>query len=423
MTKRFACLVTGACLATALATRLMAAGFAIHEQSGRAMGTAGAYGAAQGPGALFYNPAGLAGLEGLQTEFGVNVLMPATDFTGPTHRPGFGVTAMDKQVFTPVDLYLSGRLSDQARWGLGLFTYMGLGTRWPENWAGRTVSEEIELTTLTVNPALALRLGEGTRLGMGLDLIWGHALMSKDTYLNEYLGDGYVDVELDGTGLGYGWNMGLQHDLGEELSLGLSYRSGITLSADGEATFATEGISDPTTLAVLAAAFPDTDANLDLDIPDLAILGAEWRPASLFGGRLTWRGDVVFTRWNVYRSLDIDFETNTAFLADAHSPKLYENTLAFRTGVEFAVGDAWTLRGGWYYEQNAVVDDMVEPSLPDAERNGLSLGAGWQAAEDLAFDAYFLQVMLQDRVSEYESFKGGYESGIPIFGLSVRKEF
>ena len=434
MTKRVACLSTGACrsmgagllagacLLSMLAPRLEAAGFAIHEQSGIAMGTAGAYGAAQGAASLFYNPAGLARLEGLKVELGLNILSPVTDFTGPSDHPSFGTTAMESQTFTPVDLYASGRLSDQARWGCGVFTYMGLGTKWADDWAGRTVTEEIDLKTLTVNPAVAFTLGEQTSLGFGLDLMWGEALMSKDSYTG-YPFNGFVDVKLDGTGYGYGWNLGLQRRVGDELNLGLSYRSSMTLSIDGTAEFTVQDVENPSHVALLQSMFPKTDATLDVDIPDLVIAGAEWHPSSLLDGKLTWRGDLVFTRWNVYQSLDIDFETNTPGLADSHSPKDYQNTWAFRTGLEYGASEALTLRGGWYYEQNAVKDEMVEPSLPDAERNGLSLGASYQVNDDLAFDAYFLQVMLQDRVSAFADLPGGYESSIPIFGLSVRKGF
>lgn len=422
MTKRFACCLTGAVLLSALATRLPAAGFAIHEQSGQAMGTAGAYAGAEGAASLFYNPAGITRLEGTQLEVGVNIIMPSTDFTGPTDHPSFGTVAMEKQTFPPVDLYLTGRLSEQARWGVGVFTYMGLGTRWPEDWAGRTVTEEISLQTFTVNPAVAFQLTEKTTVGLGLDLMWGSALLSKDSYA-PYPMNGYVDVELDGTGVGYGFNFGLQHRVNEQLNLGLSYRSGITLSASGETTFTIQDVENPSHVAYLQSLFPTTDANLDLDIPDLAIAGFEWKPGSCCSGKLTWRGDLVFTRWNKYSSLDIDFETNTSGLADSRSPKLYENTWAFRTGVEYAMSDRLDLRGGWYYEQNAVQDHMVEPSLPDAERNGFSVGASWQATESLGIDAYFLQVLLQDRVSKFADLPGGYESGIPIFGLSVRKEF
>ena len=420
MSRRFQVLLTGAILVAGPTAQAFAAGFAIHEQSGQAMGTAGAFVAGQSAASIFYNPAGIAGLEGLQLEVGLNVIVPATDFTGPSDRPEFSTVSMESNVFTPVDAYLSWRASEELSFGLGLFTYMGLGTEWADDWVGRGVTEEIFLETLTINPTVAWRLSERTSVAFGVDAMIAMATMSKDTY-SGYPFNGYVDVELDGNGAGYGWNLGLQHQLSEDLRLGLSYRSGMSVEAEGEATFAFENVGNPTHLALLGALFPTTDANLTIEIPSLTIAGWSWNPKGLLDGRLTWRGDVVYTNWDVYSNLFIDFETETDGLQDSNSPKLYENTWAFRTGVEYALGDAWTLRGGWYYEQNTVKDELVEPSLPDAERNGLSLGCSWDFADSWGLDAYYLQVLLQDRVSTFPELPGGYESTLPIVGLSLRK--
>lgn len=420
MSRRFKVLLTGALVLAGLTAQARAAGFAIHEQSGQAMGTAGAFVAGQSAASLFYNPAGIANLDGLQLEVGLNVIAPATDFTGPDDRPAFSTTSMESNLFTPVDAYLSWRASEDFSFGLGVFTYMGLGTEWAEDWVGRGVTEEIFLETLTVNPTVAWRLSERTSFAVGADVMIAMATMSKDTYTG-YPFNGYVDVDLDGQGTGFGWNMGLQHQLTDDLRLGLSYRSGMSVEADGEAEFAFENVTNPSHLALLGALFPKTDAKLTIEIPSLTLAGWSWTPSAILDGRLTWRGDVVYTNWDVYKNLFIDFETETEGLQDSNSPKLYENTWAFRTGLEYELNDAWTLRGGWYYEQNAVKDELVEPSLPDAERNGLSLGCSWDFAESWGLDAYFIEVLLQDRVSTFPDLPGGYESSLPIFGLSLRK--
>jgi len=420
MSQRFRVLLTGALVAAGLPAATHAAGFAIHEQSGQAMGTAGAFVAGQSAASIFYNPAGIAALDGAQLELGLNVIAPATDFTGPSDRPSFTTISMEDNLFTPVDAYAAWRVGERLSVGLGLFTYMGLGTEWRENWVGRAVTEEIFLETLAANPTLAWRLSESTTFGVGLDYMYAAATMSKDSYAG-YPFNGYVDVDLEGDGGGVGWNLGLQQQLGDELRVGLSYRSGMTLKVDGEAEFAFENVANPTHLALLGALFPRTDASLEVEIPALTMVGWSWTPERWFDGRLTWRGDVVHTNWDVYTNLFIDFETETDGLSDSNSPKNYDNTWAFRTGVEFALSDAWTLRAGWYYEQNAVKDELVEPSLPDAERNGVSLGCSWDFTDSWGLDAYFLMVTLQDRVSTFAELPGGYESSLPIAGLSVRK--
>jgi long-chain fatty acid transport protein len=421
MTKSFTCLLVGALVAASFMPRsLSAAGFAIHEQSGQAMGTAGAYVAGQSAGSIFYNPAGIADLEGRQMEFGLNLIMPTTDFTGPTNLPDYGTLSMEEQIFTPVDIYFVQDLGERLKLGFGMFTYMGLGTEWAEDWVGRTITEEISLETITMNPVIAWKAGSSTSLAFGLTATFGMATMSKDSYVG-YPFNGYLDVDLEGEGWGFGWNFGLQHQVTKELRLGLSYRSGMVLAAEGDAEFTQQSIENPTHQALLGALFPKTDVNLDLDIPEMMIMGFSYNPQNFFDGKLTWRADAVYTGWEAYRSLYIDFVTETEALEDSNSPKLYDDTWAFRTGVEYAMNDQWTLRGGWYYEQNAVRDHMVEPSLPDAERNGVSVGCSYEISEDWGVDAYFIQVMLGDRTSTFEEFPGGYESQIPIVGFSLRK--
>jgi long-chain fatty acid transport protein len=59
-------------------------GFGINEHSARAMGMAGAYTAiAEGPSAIFFNPAGLAALRGLQLEAGLTFIAPSASYRGP----------------------------------------------------------------------------------------------------------------------------------------------------------------------------------------------------------------------------------------------------------------------------------------------------------------------------------------------------
>jgi long-chain fatty acid transport protein len=422
MSRRFRALLTGTLLVAGLSGIVHAAGFAIAEQSGRAMGTAGAFVAGQSPASIFFNPAGITAVGGTELEVGLNVILPSTEFTGPTDRPEFGTESMVSHVFFPPNAYAVWQAGERTTLGLGLFSYMGLGTEWEENWIGRTVTESIFLESVTLNPTIAWSIGDNTSFGLGLDLLYAMATMSKDSYTG-FPFNGYVDVELEGDGLAWGWNLGLQHQVTPELRLGLSFRSGMTLKVDGEAEFAFENIDNPSQLALLGALFPATEAKLEVEIPSLTMFGWSWTPGAWFDGKLTWRGDFVYTNWDVYTNLFIDFETETEALEDSNSPKLYDNTWAFRTGVEYALDDVWTLRAGGYYEQNAVLDEWVEPSLPDAERNGFSLGCSYEFDRGWGLDAYYLHVLLQDRVSTFAELPGGYESQLPIFGLSLRKSF
>jgi long-chain fatty acid transport protein len=434
MTRSFRCLLLAAMIGGCMLPEISsAAGFAIHEQSGQAMGTAGAFAGAQSPASIFYNPAGIANLSGKQLEIGLNILMPKTDFYGPTSFSSFDKHSMKEQTFTPVDLYYTAEMANGV-FGIGVFTYLGLGTKWEDNWIGRSVTEEISMETIAINPVYAMKVGENGAVAFGVDFIYAMALLSKDTPTLEPT-NAYMDVEIEGSGMAFGFNLGYQHQLSSELRVGVSYRSAHTITAEGDATFEIQNLghdADGTKEALLTSLFPDSDVELDIETPALAILGFEYNPASILDGKLTWRGDVVYTGWDVYEELAIDFTEETykdppantqPALADNVSEKDYQNTLAFRTGIEVKFNEEWTGRCGYYYEENAVKTELVEPSLPDAERNGYSFGLSYEVSDTFGLDFYYLQVMLQDRVSTFEDFPGGYESSIPIFGLSTRFSF
>src|ERR1700730_18193285 len=74
-------------------TPVRAAGFALFEQGGKAMGFAGAFTAqASDPSAIFHNPAGIAFLRGTQIYLGGTAVMPTWQFEGANPFPGTGVT-------------------------------------------------------------------------------------------------------------------------------------------------------------------------------------------------------------------------------------------------------------------------------------------------------------------------------------------
>ncbi len=432
MKKRKPFLLLGTLLMGGLLPGLaLGAGFAIHEQSGAAMGTAGAYGAARSAGSIFYNAAGIASLEGLQVELGLNMIKPTTDYTGPIHAAGgFSTVSMEEQTFYPPDLYLTKNLDGKHTLGLGVFSYMGLGTMWADDWVGREIIEEVALTTLNFNPTWAYRITDRSSVGVGLNIMHGKMEMSRDIYTGPTL-NAYMDSWIDGSGWGYGWNLGYMLKPTRNLRVGLSYRSGMVLKASGDATFTPgSNVSDPTQLALLHSMVPNSSVDVDVDIPGIAIAAFEYRPPLLFNGNLTWRADVVHTEWVDYRELELEFAADE--LGTVASDKDYQNTWAFRTGLEFAVTRQLTLRGGWYYEQKAVKGELLEPSLPDAERNGYSAGASYSITPRIGVDVYYLLVTLQDRNSRFAyersdgtllDFSGGYATQIPIMGLTLRMGF
>ena len=421
MKQRIHSLLLCALAVGALPQLVHAAAFAVHEQSSVALGTAGAFGAGQSAASIFFNPAGIADLEGRNLELGVSLIAPKASFTGPTDRPSYETVDAEEQIFPPVNAYITWRMNQQHSLGLGFFSYAGLGTKYDENWIGREITEEITLTTFTINPVYAYRVNERVRVAAGLSYMFGMMELSKDTYLGMPFNN-YADMQLDGDGSGLGFNLGLQMDATEDLTLGIGYRSGITLAAEGDVEFSYDEITEPTQRAVLAAQLPETTAEVDVAIPDILIAGLEYR-GQLKQKPLVWRFDMVYMQWSDYEELAFDFAAETDNLRDTVLPKNYDDTYAFRTGIEYHIAPTWHLRAGYYYETAAVPEEQLEPSLPDAVRNSISLGASWQPTAGWWLDAFVLYITEQDRQSTFADLPAAYEASIPIVGISVRKSF
>ena len=90
---RTACLLA-VLLAAVVPRRASAAGFASFEHSGRGLGSAfaGAAASAEDPSTVFFNPAGMAALEGTQIEASTHAVIPSFHFhdDGSTLNPAVG---------------------------------------------------------------------------------------------------------------------------------------------------------------------------------------------------------------------------------------------------------------------------------------------------------------------------------------------
>lgn len=401
--------------ATLLAGTALGSGFQLFEQGAQALGVGGAYTAvATDPSAVFYNPAGLS-FQKNSVQLGTSVIMPTVSFTGPTDHPDWGTHDMEKQTFTPSTFYANYRLGSQASFGMGVYTPFGLGSRWAEDWLGHYITEEINLMTFDFNPTVAWKLNDRASVGFGVNYLWAWDLvLSKDSYVTPV--DTDVDLNIEGTAAGWGWNFGLMMKPIDMLDIGVAWRSGVTLEGtSGTATFEYESTGRADYDAFLASTFAETDVSTTLEIPDMLSLGMALKPLS----SLTVSMDAMYTGWEAYDTLHIDFENENDAVTDAALPKLYHNTWKYSFGLEYQLNPQLALRAGYYLDHSPISDDMLEPSLPDADRDGYSFGAGYRVNDHLSVDAYYLMLAVADRTSTFEEFPGWYQNDVNIFGFAL----
>jgi long-chain fatty acid transport protein len=424
-------LLAALALCAALARPAGAAGFSLYEQGARALGTAGAFTArADDPSAMFFNPAGLAHLDGRSLVISPNLIYYKSEFSGVAPFPGFGVEEETKgEVFPPFALYYGHGIDSKVAAGIGVYSPYGLQVAWknPDQFTGRTISTFSRITPFYFVPTVAWAPSPAWRLGAGANLVLSTVELRRHLQAFNPIDNETEDigtVELDShPGFGAGFNAGIQWWPDDRWRLGATYRSEVDIDYEGPAVFTQLPTGNPAFDAIVAATFPpDQRVETAVAFPAQASLGIArvLTPA--------WTGEVNFnwTQWSAFDRLDLVFPAapalNESIVED------WDDAINIRAGLEYrGAGGAspWAFRGGYYFDQSPQPTEGVGPLLPDADRHGFTAGLGWRG-ESVAVDAFALLVTAGDRSTEginRDGYDGTYSSTSLIAGASLGLTF
>jgi len=368
------------------------------------MGQGGAFAArASDLSAMYFNPAGLAYAKGVQVYVGATLIMPKTSFYGPDQLNTNQKTDMVSQTFNPINVYASVQITDDLVAGVGVNNPYGLGTEWPSNWSGRFISTKVDLQTFFFTPTLAYRLTDKFSLGAGMNYVTGKVTL-KSVLSDPF--DPHANVSVEANGTGIGWNVGAQYMLSGDFSIGASYRSKVKIDANGTASF------DP-----MRSVYPAGDVSSSLTLPATGFFGIS------YGGvkNLTLEADYQFVGWSSYKELALTFKKDNSVEV---SPKDYTDTYLIRVGGEYTMGD-WQLRAGYLYDHSPAPTMYVEPLLPDANRNEVSVGVGYALTKSLKVDLAYMFIKFDQRhaVGTAVNFDGTYNSTANLIALDLGYAF
>jgi long-chain fatty acid transport protein len=390
---------------------VQAGGFQINTQGQKALGMGGAFTAYnKDAAAAYYNPGALAMLDsGRYVSIGSTILMPRTTFLSTNTGK---VTDMESQQFYPSYLYAAIPLNDKLTAGLSVNSPYGLGTKWPDNWEGSSVTQEVNLQTIYVQPTLAYRLTNNFSIGAGL--VYGHG----DFLARRQLGEINGNVKLTGKASGFGYNAGIYGKVKDEISFGITYRSNVKFDLDnGDATFN----NIPT---ALSAQFPNQAFTSTIKLPSTLSVGITNRVNS----KTILSFEFNFTGWSSYDSLNFNFEN--AGTPDSKAGRRYEDAMAFRVGTEYNHSEKVTFRLGAFFDETPVRDEFVSPDLPDGNRLGLTAGASYKLSDHFELDAAYMFEKVSERRSRADITKtnisaisGTYQTLVNGVGLGLNYKF
>ncbi|AKU98879.1 membrane protein involved in aromatic hydrocarbon degradation [Labilithrix luteola] len=386
-----------------VAAEAQAAGTAVDVNDARATGMASAVIAnVDDSSGVFFNPAGIARGKGvIDARIGGTAIVPSFNYRSPSGNK----TWVDFYIVPPPHVYFAYGITDWLTVGIGEFSPYGLRIKWPSDWDGRRLNQDVKLYTYYFNPTVTFRYGP-VRIGGGFQLVRGTVELQRAISFGSSEGQ----IHLGAGAWGVGGNGGIQVDaIKQYLTLGFTYRSAVKLNFnDGNAHFSGVPIGFQSTLH-------DQKASTSLTQPDTFGVGVASRPIK----RLLIEGDIVWYNWSQFRSIDINFPDDPTGTLSTHQATNWNNKVNYHLGGEGEIDDHWRVRAGALLDPSPAPKETLSPIIPDATRLNLAIGAGYVHELGFRVDAGYQFLVLFRKDTTFPAFPGDYGGFANLLGVTV----
>ena len=447
--RRFALL-----LCAGVPSLVAAQGFGVYEHNTCAMGRAGV--AAASPcadgSAIFFSPAGLAGLAGTHFSVGVTLIGAQGGFTDDFLAQK---TDLDNPLIPVPAAYITHAISPKLTVGIGAYAPYGLQTKWPtQGFEGRFVGYNTDLKSIYIQPTIGYQVHPRLKVGVGFAYITSRVELHQRADLSQQGVPGqaftfaalgipnqtdFADAALEATGTGFAINFGGILKVNDQLSVGGHWLTRKTISYDGTVAFTqiptglTLAAGNPlgapagTPVDLLVAAeflsggpLSAGNATTSITMPPQGSVGLAYKMTD----KLMVMADYQLVVWGWFNSLTIDF-VNPATPDITLRPQ-NKDTHGFRFGGEYTYSPKITLRGGYLYHTGASPAAFVTPLLPEGPRNEFTIGAGINLTPKLHADLGYQYIRQNDRrglVNVLAGNTGLYQFSAHLFGAGLAYTF
>ena len=423
-----------ALLATAGLAR--AAGFAIYENDARgfAMGNANV-GSNDDASALYSNPAAITQLPGMQVKVGITLIQPSIDVsTGNQYTQG--TYSMNNYTQVVPNLYATYRLNDNMSVGLGVYTPFGLKSDFqqdPHAWGGAFNNYYTSIATTQITPTFAYRVvhdqpwAKSLSVGIGIGFLYSKIDIRKQldfVALGESLAEGlaaeglppaaiqpvvdyastqlamkypqlaknpYTPLTMNGSGWDANFNLSLQWEINDQVSIGVVYRS-VTRNAYHAASANIEGLASG-------------NAAAGITLPASWNFGVNYRPIVPLNIGI----NATYTQWSSWNALNIttygmnggnaivtaqglgayglpdgtplvNFNTTTTQIKD------WKNVWRYSIGGEYQATNQIAVRAGFVIDKDPVNQQWADFMVPSNDRLIYTIGLGWTINKNVTLD-------------------------------------
>lgn len=437
---------------------LFANGYLLSGVGAKALGMAGAYHAiADDWSAMYWNPAGLIGQKP-SVNVTAKVIIPVSYLLPNVTADDNGYIdySNTERIVTAHNYLETGSISAIYRFnrsytaGISIFSPAYRTTEWlnlfsgpPEDYGNTEPYPKrawySEMKVFDIHPTIAFKFDDKLDFGLGISMQWGSLTMESPNVkwaIPKYpWPQVYIDETLEGSGIGFGINLGAKYKLTREMCVGLSLRSPINIKIDGDLS---QKLIVPLIPGVEGAdgghINTKSGAQINLLFPSEVAIGVAYQPIRA----MTVAFDFDWTQWSTVQKMILIMDHGSKgprneILKDRIIPMVYNDSYKFSFGAEAKFPGGFIVRGGYFFETTPVPDETRRPILNDnGDNHNISFGFRFNLNKKMHIDGYWEHTQATARTitsadiagdNRWDNVGGEWNHKINTVGLSLNYEY
>lgn len=362
---------------------------------------------------VFFNPSVTTNLSKNQMIASVNYMKLKMDNSGSSGKFSNGAAAsggdsgdIGANIFVPA-FYLSSPINDRASLNFAVTSPFGLPTKYDNDWVGRYNATESSIKTVNLNPSVAYKISEQFSIGAGLVAQYYKSTFTKEIYTG---GSDDATSRVSGSDWGYGYNLGANYKLNDQLKLGIGYRSKIDYKLSGKSSVQDLGLY--------------SNFIAKTSTPESLTAGFAYKPVQ----DIELAYDVTWTKWSRLKRLSVNAYQNSNLSGVEQFN--WHDSLLHSVGANFTVSDKTIIRTGMAYEKSAITNANREPRIPGSDAIWTTVGFNQKIGNGWSFDGTYLhqfyrvsKVNINNSSATTTSLSAKYKTSVDVISVALKKDF
>jgi len=365
-----------------------AAGLWLYEMGTPDVGTASAGMASRAAdgATAFANPAGMTRLDQSQLMVGVQPIYSEIKFDTTEATFGGDNGGNAGGVVPTGSVSYVHSLSNDLKLGATVGSYLGLGVKFNDTWAGRYYVQEENFVTSFANGAVGYRVNDWLSVGGGVSLVYGE--LEARTNLHNVLDggqDGRMKLSADDTDVG--WNAGILIEPAAATRVGLTFISKVDLTYKDRLSFI--GAGPLLNNALQATGLANAQATFDFTLPDQLMLSVHHD----LNPDLSIMADLGWQNWSEFGQIGLSLDTTTAG-GTTLSPSTsldanFQDTWHTALGARYRLDPRWSVSAGFAYDSSPVKNSDRSIVLPLDRQYRYAMGLQYELRKDITLGAAY----------------------------------